>query len=149
MDIVKVIPRALASQQNDATVEGEDAGVQTPAAQASQTTDSRQISSTTSTFDGSEDSTVAGQKTTLDFTFSIPSINLELLDINAVSKATVQGNSIAKFRMSAAAVTYKTCSDGAIQSEVSLRSITMSNTRRGSSIFREIIPAANHDGNQL
>ncbi len=147
MDVVKIIPRALASQDEELSIKNVQPEVQTAAAGILQTTVLSETSSSTPTHDGSKG--IALKRTTLDFSFSIPSINLELLDVNAVSKSTLQGNSIAKFRMSTAAVTYKTSSDGAVESEISLRSITMSNTRRGPSIFREIIPAANHDGNQL
>ena len=40
-------------------------------------------------------------------------------------------------------------SDGSLEAQIILKSMTMSNTRPGGSRFREIMPAAQHDRNQV
>ena len=144
-----MIPRAFDNSRSDLAVQEQNIVIPTEGGQMAQNDQSRNSQSSSGGILSSEQAgTPAKARTKLDFSFSIPSINLELFDAKAVSKATLHGSNIAKFRMSTAAVTYKADLDGSVLSEVSLKAVTMSNTQAGSSIFREIIPA-DHDGNQL
>jgi vacuolar protein sorting-associated protein 13A/C len=87
--------------------------------------------------------------TSLDFVFSVGSIGLEVYDVDAETQEDIQTSSIAKFALVKAHLNFKTLSDGAMEAEFSLKTLTFSNTRAGSSLFRDIIPAASHDGNQV
>jgi vacuolar protein sorting-associated protein 13A/C len=150
MDLVRVLPRAFDNGPSELDVEGQEITMATPAGQLHQDAQSGNKGSTLVERQSIETKGKSAKaRTKLEFSFCVPSINLELFDAKAVSRATLHGNSIAKFRMSTAAVTYTNGLDGSVHSEVSLKAITMSNTRAGSSIFREIIPAADYDGYQL
>lgn len=144
MDLAKVIPRTFASQSHELAVEGEEIVVDTPTGLGSAVVTPKSSKRPPS----STDQVKAGARG-VKVAFNIPSINLELYDGEAVSSTSLQGHSIAKFRLNYAKMAYHSKTDGGSDLEVSLRSITMSNTRAGSSIFREIIPPAEHDGNQL
>jgi len=85
----------------------------------------------------------------LDFTFAVSSINLELFDAKVTDSESLKSGSIAKFSLISTRVNFKILSDGSMDAEVMLRDVTMSNTRQGESVWREIIPAAVHDGDQL
>jgi len=85
----------------------------------------------------------------LDFTFAVSSINLELFDAKVTDQESLKSGSIAKFSLISTRVNFKILSDGSMDAEVMLRDVTMSNTRQGESVWREIIPAAAHDGDQL
>ncbi len=87
--------------------------------------------------------------TSLDFGFSVASIGLELYGVNAILDNELETHSIAQFTLVQTRVGMKQLSDGAMEAEVSLQTLSFSNTRKGSSIFRDIIPASKHDGKQM
>jgi vacuolar protein sorting-associated protein 13A/C len=43
----------------------------------------------------------------------------------------------------------KQLSDGSMEANFSLKTLSFANTRSGNSVFRDIIPTASHDGNQM
>ena len=88
-------------------------------------------------------------RTTLDLVLTVATVKLQLYDRQATSEATLKEHGIARFALSGNSVRVKMLSDGAMETQVVLRSFTMSNTAPGPSKFREIIPAAQHDGNQI
>lgn len=87
--------------------------------------------------------------TTLDFVFSVGSIALELYTGEAHRQEDLQQNSIARFALTQTHVGMKQLSDGAMEAEFSLRALSFANTRAGKSVFRDIIPSADHQGKQV
>jgi vacuolar protein sorting-associated protein 13A/C len=88
-------------------------------------------------------------RTTLDLVLTMATVKLQLYDCQATSEANLKEHGIARFALSDNNVRLKMLSDGAMETQVVLRSFTMSNTAPGASKFREIIPAAQHDRNQF
>ncbi|KZT30580.1 vacuolar protein sorting-associated protein 13 [Neolentinus lepideus HHB14362 ss-1] len=86
---------------------------------------------------------------TLDFALDVNSIKLHLYDENATTSSSLKEHGIARFALNHNSVRFKLLSDGAGEAQVVLQSFIMSNTRPGNSRFREIIPAAQHDRNQV
>ncbi|TFK57082.1 DUF1162-domain-containing protein [Heliocybe sulcata] len=87
--------------------------------------------------------------TSLDFALDVKSIKLHLYDENATTSSSLKEHGIARFALNNNSVRFKLLSDGAGEAQVILQSLTMSNTRPGNSRFREIIPAAQHERNQV
>ena len=80
---------------------------------------------------------------------TIGAVKLHLYDAFATTPANVKEHGIARFALNDNTLRLKTLSDGALEAQVVLRSMTMNNTRPGSSKFREIMPAAQHERNQV
>ncbi|KAF8873711.1 vacuolar protein sorting-associated protein 13 [Gymnopilus junonius] len=87
--------------------------------------------------------------TTLDLALSINAVKLHLYDALAFSENDLRDHGITRFALNDNSLRLKLLSDGAGESQVVLRSFTMSNTRPGNNKFREIIPAAQHNRNQF
>ncbi|WWD17860.1 hypothetical protein CI109_102304 [Kwoniella shandongensis] len=87
--------------------------------------------------------------TSLDFVFSVGQIALELYTVDAIVQEDLKQNSIARFALVKTHLGFKKLSDGAMEAEFSLKTLSFSNTRSGNSVFRDIIPSASHDGNQI
>ncbi|KAG5731737.1 Vacuolar protein sorting-associated protein 13 [Termitomyces sp. T112] len=87
--------------------------------------------------------------TSVDLIVSINSIKLHLYDTNAITENNLRDHGIARFSLNDNVLRLKLLSDGSGEAQIILRSFTMSNTRPGSTKFREIIPAAQHDRNQF
>lgn len=87
--------------------------------------------------------------TSLDLVVTISAVKLHLYDAFATTPANVKEHGIARFALNDNTLRLKTLSDGALEAQVVLRSMTMNNTRSGSSKFREIMPGAQHDRNQV
>lgn len=90
-----------------------------------------------------------GMWTTLNFSFEVSSIALELYGPDAVNASDLKKNSIARFALLKAYVGFKQLSDGASEANFALKTLAFSSTRSGSCVFRDIIPATTHDGNQM
>ncbi|KAF8274093.1 hypothetical protein EI94DRAFT_1696360 [Lactarius quietus] len=80
---------------------------------------------------------------------TVKTVKLQLFDRQATTEVSLKEHGIARFALSDNSVRVKTLSDGAMETQVVLRSFTMSNTTPAPSKFREIIPAAQHDRNQF
>ncbi|KAL7419546.1 Vacuolar protein sorting-associated protein 13 [Cryptotrichosporon argae] len=87
--------------------------------------------------------------TTLDFVFSVNSIGLEVYGKDAVREEDLSSHSIARFALNGTHLGLKTLSDGAMEAEFSLKTLGFASTRRGNSVFKDIIPASESDGNQV
>jgi len=87
--------------------------------------------------------------TNLDLVVSIMAVKLHLYDAMAYSDQQVKEHGIARFALNNSSLRFKLLSDGSGEVQVVLKSFTMSNTRPGPNLFREIIPAAQHDRNQF
>ena len=87
--------------------------------------------------------------TSLAFVFSVQSIALELYDGEAQNEDDLAKYSIARFALEQTHVGMKQLSDGAMEAEFSLKALSFSNTRAGGSVFRDIIPSAEHKGKQV
>jgi vacuolar protein sorting-associated protein 13A/C len=85
----------------------------------------------------------------MTFDFAIPLIRLEVFGAKAVDSATLASDSIAAFAINTSDVSYKSPGDGSSEVSITVQSISMSNTRPGKSVYREIIPLAKRSGNQL
>jgi vacuolar protein sorting-associated protein 13A/C len=87
--------------------------------------------------------------TSLDFAFSVQSIALELYNNEAITEWDLKNQSIARFALVKTHLGVNILSDTAMEAEFSLKTISFSNTRSGNSVFRDLIPAATHEGNQV
>lgn len=87
--------------------------------------------------------------TAVEVLLTIGAVKLHLYDENATTEASLKEHGIARFTLTENSLRTKILSDGAIEAQVVLKSLTMHNTRQGNSRFREIMPAAEHDRNQV
>ncbi|WVR05901.1 hypothetical protein IAU60_002927 [Kwoniella sp. DSM 27419] len=85
----------------------------------------------------------------MNVTFDVNSIALEVYTVEAVSEQDLKTNSIARFALVQTHVGLKKLSDGAMEASFTLKTLSFANTRTGNSVFRDIIPSATHDGNQI
>jgi hypothetical protein len=92
---------------------------------------------------------VVGEKSNMDFAFKIPVARLELFGTKAISPGSLKEASIAAFAINASHVQYQSRADGSSEANVTVKSIAMSNTRPGNSVYRELIPEGKRRGNQL
>ncbi len=96
-------------------------------------------------------STPEGSQTwsTVDLVLTIDAVKLHLYDEMATSQADLKDHGIVNFALKSNSLRAKVVSDGSYEAQVVLKSFTMNNTRPGNSKFREIVPAAQHDRNQV
>ncbi|KZT65144.1 vacuolar protein sorting-associated protein 13 [Daedalea quercina L-15889] len=87
--------------------------------------------------------------TAADVFLTIGAVKLHLYDESATTEANLKEHGIARFALTENSLRTKILSDGAIEAQVILKSLTMNNTRPGNSRFREIMPAVEHDRNQV
>lgn len=87
--------------------------------------------------------------TSLDLVVSIMAVKLHLYDSMAYSEQQSKEHGIVRFALNNSNLRFKLLADGSGEAQVVLKSFTMSNTRPGPNLFREIIPAAQHDRNQF
>ncbi|KDQ63547.1 hypothetical protein JAAARDRAFT_29565 [Jaapia argillacea MUCL 33604] len=87
--------------------------------------------------------------TTVDLMVGVSAVKLHLYDAAVSTESTLKEHGIARFALNENTLRLKLLSDGAGEAQIVLKSFTMSNTRPGASKFREIIPAAQHDRNQV
>lgn len=86
---------------------------------------------------------------TIDLIVKMNAVKLHLYDGQATLEENRKDHGIARFALNGTTLRYKMLSNNASEAELVLKSFTMSNTRPGNTVFREIIPAANHDRNQF
>nr|ODO02780.1 vacuolar protein sorting-associated protein vps13 [Cryptococcus depauperatus CBS 7855] len=86
---------------------------------------------------------------TLDIVFSVGSVAMEIYTTDAITEDDLQRNSIARFALVKPHLGLKKLSDGAMEAEFALRTLSFSSTRSGDSVFRDIIPPTSHNGNQV
>jgi len=86
--------------------------------------------------------------TTVDLVVTIGAVKLHLYDEHATER-NLRDRGIARFALNNNSLRMKMLSNGSYEAQVILKSFTMSNTRAGDTKFREIIPAARHDRNQV
>lgn len=87
--------------------------------------------------------------TTLELAVFVNTIKLHLYDAGAHSESNLQQYGIARFALNNNSLRYKSLSDGATETQLVVKSFTMSNSQPGRTRFREIIPAAQHGRNQF
>lgn len=85
----------------------------------------------------------------IEVLLTIGAVKLHLFDENATTETNLKEHGIARFALTENSLRTKILSDGAIEAQVVLKSLVMHNTRPGHSKFREIMPAAEHDRNQV
>ncbi|CAL1695807.1 unnamed protein product [Somion occarium] len=85
----------------------------------------------------------------VDVTVTVDVVKLHLYDEGATSEDDLKSHGIVRFALNYSMLRAKMLSDGALEAQVVLKSFTMSNTRLGNSKFREIIPAAQHNRDQV
>lgn len=85
----------------------------------------------------------------LDLIVALQTVRLHLYDEHATNEGNLREYGIANFALNSTQLRAKILSDNAKEVELILKSFTMKNTRPGNSKFREIIPAASHDRNQV
>ncbi|KAI8995643.1 vacuolar protein sorting-associated protein 13 [Trametes punicea] len=87
--------------------------------------------------------------TSLDVVVTVNAVKLHLYDSLATIQANIKDHGIARFALNDNSLRLKMLSDGALEAQVVLKSMTMNNTRPGHSKFREIMPSAQHERNQI
>ncbi|TIB10448.1 hypothetical protein E3P92_03204 [Wallemia ichthyophaga] len=88
--------------------------------------------------------------TSTELAFDVGTVSLELFTPLATSARKLEENSIARFSLNDTNLKLKTLSDGSMESELTLKSLRMDDTRAQSgSKFRQLIPPAIHDGHQF
>lgn len=85
----------------------------------------------------------------LDLVLSMPVVELHLYGPGALSETDLDAHGIARFALSGTTMTLDLLMNGALQSQLWIKSFTMNNTKPGPSKFREIIPAADHGRDQF
>ena len=85
---------------------------------------------------------------TMDLVLTIGAVKLHLYDEYATER-NLRDCGIARFVLNNNSLRMKMLSNGSYEAQVILKSFTMSNTRKGDTKFREIIPAAQHERNQV
>jgi vacuolar protein sorting-associated protein 13A/C len=81
--------------------------------------------------------------------FDVGSIALELYDDSAVEDKDLKDHSIARFALVRSHAAYKQLSNGASEAEFTLKTLAFSSTKRGKSVFRDIIPHTTQNGDQM
>ncbi|PCH33647.1 vacuolar protein sorting-associated protein vps13 [Wolfiporia cocos MD-104 SS10] len=92
---------------------------------------------------------VSGSWTAIDLVVTVEAVRLHLYDCLATSDSNRSDHGIAKFALQGNNLRAKMLSDGSMEAQVIFKALTMNNTRPGEMKFREIIPAAKHDRNQV
>ncbi|OSX67568.1 hypothetical protein POSPLADRAFT_1064162 [Postia placenta MAD-698-R-SB12] len=87
--------------------------------------------------------------TAVDLVVTIGSVKLHLYDHSATAEQTLREHGIARFALNGNSLRMKVLCNGSFEAQLILKSLTMSNTRPGNSRFREIMPAAQHERNQV
>ncbi|KAH9459830.1 hypothetical protein Pst134EB_008053 [Puccinia striiformis f. sp. tritici] len=87
---------------------------------------------------------------TMEMAFTVTNVTLELFDATVAYTEAVQNNSLAKFSLTGIRAFWKTKSDGSMMAEMLLKALRTIDTRAWKATkFREIVPVADHDGDQL
>jgi len=152
MNLLEVLPRAL-SDIESAETSSESMPI-TPASSTAPPTPRSETPTSEPGADLGPELSVTQAKNadvwaTLDFSFSVGTIALELYTLEAQTEDNLKANSIARFALVQSKLGFKQLSDGAMEAQFSLKTLSFSNTRAGNSVFRDIIPPATHDGNQV
>lgn len=150
MDVMDVLPRALSGINDDEL--SPESLPETPADSSFSPTPVTAETPTESGVNLEPELAVVRKediRASLDFVFSVGSIALELYTGEAIQEADLAKHSIARFALTQMHVGLKQLSSGAMEAEFSLRALSFSNTRAGSSVFRDIIPPAEHAGKQV
>ena len=88
--------------------------------------------------------------TSTQLSFDIGMVSLELFSSQVKNLEDLKNNSISRFSLNDTQLKLKILSDGAMESELILKSLRMDDTRpQSKSKFRQLIPPAIHDGHQL
>lgn len=97
-----------------------------------------------------EDGEIIQLHSSLELTFGVGTIYLELYTNSGISEETLKDASLARFSLNETGVKYKMLSNGSMEAEVVIRSFTVHDTRTSRQTkFREIIPATSHSGHQF
>lgn len=157
MDLLQSIPRVLASEEDVEEDVVESAALpSTPIPEIVQESDEENEPEATvdlqpelgavARADGQRPVTLF---TKLGLVFDVSAIILQLYDGRATKEDELSDHGIARFALNTTAIRYKMLSNGAMEAEITLKSFVMANTCSGPSRFREMIPAAKHDGQQV
>ena len=85
----------------------------------------------------------------LDVKVAVNAIKLHLYDDGATTQEDLKAHGIVRLALNQTTLRTKMLSDGAMESQIVLKSFTMGNTRAGNTKFREIVPAAQHNRDQV
>lgn len=86
----------------------------------------------------------------IELAFTVTNVTLELFDATITPAATIRNNSLAKFSLNGIRAQWKSQSDGSMMAEILLKALRTIDTRAWKATkFREIIPVASHDSDQL
>ena len=85
----------------------------------------------------------------LDVKVAVNAVKLHLYDGGATTQEDLKAHGIVRLALNQTTLRTKMLSDGAMESQIVLKSFTMGNTRAGNTKFREIVPAAQHNRDQV
>lgn len=77
----------------------------------------------------------------MDLVFQVKSIRLNLYNGQAIRESDFKDTGIVRFALNDNIIRAKMLADGALEAEIVLQTLTVTNTRPGRSRFREVIPA--------
>ncbi|KAA1100602.1 hypothetical protein PGTUg99_027292 [Puccinia graminis f. sp. tritici] len=87
---------------------------------------------------------------TMELAFTVTNVTLELFDATITPSETERNNSLAKFSLTGIRAFSNTKSDGSMKAEMLLKALRTIDTRAWKATkFREIVPVAEHDSDQL
>lgn len=85
----------------------------------------------------------------LELLVTMKVVKLHLYDSDAFEQAELKDHGISRFALNGGKMSMKMLTDGSLESELAIKSFTMSDTKPGPSKFREIMPATSHGRNQV
>lgn len=95
--------------------------------------------------------TALGQSTSkkLSLNIGLPSVRLDLFDAETIVENDLKNHGIVCFSLNSSTMALDMRSNGALQAQAWVKSLTMTSTKAGPSKFREIIPASKKDQDQF
>ncbi|RPD62925.1 vacuolar protein sorting-associated protein 13 [Lentinus tigrinus ALCF2SS1-6] len=150
INLLQSIPKVFADvPEAEVTTPRLPSPIPTPESDISQSSLSEATSAVDLRPELSSQSVASRPWTSLDLVVTMDAVKLHLYDAFATTMENVKEHGIARFVLKDNSLRLKMLSDGALEAQVILKSMTMNNTRPGHSRFREIMPAAQHERNQV
>lgn len=85
----------------------------------------------------------------VDVAVAVKAVRLDLLEKDPTKETTLKDCGIVRLSLNETAANLRVLSDGATETDVILKFVTVDNTKVGDSKFREMVSAAQQDGNQF
>lgn len=154
INLLQTIPRVFdisdAIEDDPSLPSISDSPIPTPASEDEEALQTVDLLPELATVARGEDGEIIQLHSSLELTFGVGTIYLELYTNSGISEETLKDASLARFSLNETGVKYKMLSNGSMEAEVVIRSFTVHDTRTSRQTkFREIIPATSHSGHQF